>query len=198
MSFEGVLAIGLAVNLACAIVSSFIASRLGHDPFTWALIGGVIGPIGLIALVASRNNARSRFTGGRSRSASKTLIPTDGSASSLAAVDHFTASNPPGTVVTLLAVLPVERREAPAAELNADIEGHTGEAKQRLEARGFVCDVAAAFGDPATEIIRIAREEGFEQIYMGRRGRGGVAKLLLGSVSEKVLKEASVPVTVTD
>lgn len=198
MSFEGVVAIGLAINLVCAIVCSFVASRSGHDPFTWALIGGVIGPIGLIALIASRDRATPRFIGGPPRGASKTLIPTDGSSSSLAAVDQFAARNMPGTVVTLLAVLPVERREAPAADLNTDIENFTGQAKHRLEARGFQCDVAAAFGDPAAEIIRIAREEGFEQIYMGRRGRGGVAKLLLGSVSEKVVKEAPVPVTVTD
>ncbi|MEO6197873.1 MAG: universal stress protein [Dehalococcoidia bacterium] len=31
---------------------------------------------------------------------------------------------------------------------------------------------------------------------MGRRGRGGLAKALLGSVSEKVVRDAGRPVTV--
>ena len=58
------------------------------------------------------------------------------------------------------------------------------------------CRVETRFGDPATEIVRFAAEGGFDHIVMGRRGRGGVAKLLLGSVSEKVLKDATIPVTV--
>jgi nucleotide-binding universal stress UspA family protein len=198
MSFEGVVAIVLAINLVCAIVCSFVASRSGHDPFSWALIGGVIGPIGLIALLASRNRAAPRLPRDWSRAANKTLIPTDGSDSSLGAVEHFIARNPRGSFATLLVVLPVERREAPARELQADVEGHTAKAKQMLDEAGLSSEVATAFGDPAMEIIRIASEEGFHQIYMGRRGRGGVAKLLLGSVSEKVLKEAPVPVTVAD
>lgn len=199
MSFEGVVAIALAVNLVCALICSFIASRSGHDPFSWALTGGLIGPFGVIALLAARSRDSSTEApadGAPGVGEGDILIPTDGSEPSLTAVDHFIESHLKGSGVTLLAVLPVEHREAPGPELEAEIEGHVGEARRRLEREGLRCRVETRFGDPATEIVRFAAEGGFDQIVMGRRGRGGVARLLLGSVSEKVLKEAPIPVTV--
>ena len=42
------------------------------------------------------------------------------------------------------------------------------------------------YGDPATEILRYAREAEADTIVMGSRGRGRLAGLLLGSVSQKV------------
>lgn len=59
MSFERAVAIALAVNLFCALLCSFIASRSGHDPFSWALAGGLIGPLGVIALLAARSRDSS-------------------------------------------------------------------------------------------------------------------------------------------
>lgn len=198
MSFEGVVAIGLAINLVCALVCSFMASRAGHDRFSWALAGGLIGPFAVIGLLAvrSRDGSIESPGAGAKGELTGTLIPTDGSEPSLAAVDHFIESRGLARDVTLLAVLPVERREAPRHELEADIESHVGEAGRRLEGAGVTVRVETRFGDPATEIGRLAAEGGFDRILMGRRGRGGVAKLLLGSVSEKVLRESTVPVTV--
>lgn len=42
-------------------------------------------------------------------------------------------------------------------------------------------------GDPATEIARVAREGGYEAIYVGRRSDGSLARILLGSVSEALI-----------
>lgn len=193
MSFEAIVAVALAINLACVMAALLIARRSGHDPFPWVLISGVIGPFGLIALLGSGRDAAPAVV---PSSENDVLIPTDGSAPSLEAVDHFIASHTGGRGVTLLAVLPVERRQAPPAELEADIESHVGAARRRLEGGRVPCQVATAFGDAATEIVRFAKEGNYKHILMGRRGRGGVAKLLLGSVSDKVLKEAPIPVTV--
>jgi nucleotide-binding universal stress UspA family protein len=49
-------------------------------------------------------------------------------------------------------------------------------------------------GDPATEIIAVAKELGAEMIVMGTHGRGGLAHLFLGSVAEKVMRDSPVPV----
>lgn len=52
------------------------------------------------------------------------------------------------------------------------------------------------FGDPAEEIIRCADGETEPLIVMGRRGLSRVKSLLLGSVSEKVMRHASAAVTI--
>jgi nucleotide-binding universal stress UspA family protein len=51
-------------------------------------------------------------------------------------------------------------------------------------------------GDPATEIVRYGRDAGVDLIVMGTHGRTGVERLVLGSVAEKVLRDASCSVLV--
>jgi universal stress protein A len=51
-------------------------------------------------------------------------------------------------------------------------------------------------GDPATEILREARESNCDLIVLGTHGRTGLAHLLMGSVAEKVVRKASCPVLV--
>jgi nucleotide-binding universal stress UspA family protein len=49
-------------------------------------------------------------------------------------------------------------------------------------------------GDPATEIVRVADEEGVDLIIMGTHGRTGLKRLLMGSVAEAVVRRAKCPV----
>jgi len=51
-------------------------------------------------------------------------------------------------------------------------------------------------GDPATEIVRYAGEAGMDLIVMGTHGRTGLERLLMGSVAERVLREAPCSVLV--
>jgi nucleotide-binding universal stress UspA family protein len=51
-------------------------------------------------------------------------------------------------------------------------------------------------GDPATEIVSYARDSGTDLIVMGTHGRTGLERLLMGSVAEKVMREASCSVLV--
>jgi len=53
-----------------------------------------------------------------------------------------------------------------------------------------------AMGDPAGEIVRIAAEEGVEMIVLGTHGRSGMARMLMGSVAETVVRRAPCPVLV--
>ena len=45
-------------------------------------------------------------------------------------------------------------------------------------------------GDPASEIVRYTRDSGIDLVVMGTHGRTGVERLLMGSVAEKVLRDA--------
>jgi nucleotide-binding universal stress UspA family protein len=49
-------------------------------------------------------------------------------------------------------------------------------------------------GDPATEIVRVARERAADLIVMGTHGRTGLSRLLMGSVAEQVVRQAPCPV----
>lgn len=51
-------------------------------------------------------------------------------------------------------------------------------------------------GDPATEIVKYARDQGADLIVMGTHGRTGVERLLMGSVAEKVMRDAACSVLV--
>ncbi len=49
-------------------------------------------------------------------------------------------------------------------------------------------------GDPATEIVRMAKDEDVDLIVMATHGRTGLARLLMGSVAEAVVRRAPCPV----
>jgi nucleotide-binding universal stress UspA family protein len=51
-------------------------------------------------------------------------------------------------------------------------------------------------GDPALEIVAVAKEEGFDVVVVGHRGQSRVRELLLGSISEKVAHLAPCPVVI--
>ena len=50
--------------------------------------------------------------------------------------------------------------------------------------------------DVARAIVAVAEENGFDHIVVGRTGKGGVRRLMLGSVSSDVVNRAHCPVTV--
>ncbi len=52
------------------------------------------------------------------------------------------------------------------------------------------------FGSPADQIVDYAEEHAIDLIVMGTHGRGGLEKMWLGSVTEKVLRKAHCPVLV--
>jgi hypothetical protein len=53
---------------------------------------------------------------------------------------------------------------------------------------------ASGVGGPSVEIVRYAQERDIDVIVLGTHGRTGVAHLLVGSVAEKVVRNARCPV----
>jgi nucleotide-binding universal stress UspA family protein len=56
--------------------------------------------------------------------------------------------------------------------------------------------VHARIGHPADQILELAREVGADLVFIGSHGLTGVERILIGSVSERVVREAHCPVMV--
>ena len=63
-------------------------------------------------------------------------------------------------------------------------------------AAGIAARGVMRVGTPADEIVRTADEEKAAMIVLGTHGRGGVQRLMLGSVADRVLRRAVCPVLV--
>jgi nucleotide-binding universal stress UspA family protein len=63
-------------------------------------------------------------------------------------------------------------------------------AAERLRAAGVTSSVRLERGPAAHQIVQIARASGADLIILGSRGHGKLEELLLGSVSDAVVREA--------
>jgi len=70
------------------------------------------------------------------------------------------------------------------------------EAKRELKKCGFEVKVRIETGVPLTEILRVEQEEGVSVTVIGSHGKSNVKEMLLGSVSEKVIRKSERPVLV--
>ena len=92
----------------------------------------------------------------------------------------------PGIGVAPSSLLTVEDRDAALAAMHRFAETEAGpDAPMEFE---------VAEGNAATEILDRARRHASDLIVMGTHGRSGFERLLLGSVTEKVLRKAACPV----
>ena len=67
-------------------------------------------------------------------------------------------------------------------------------ARALLDAAGVKHDMEIRTGHVAQEIARCADEGHYDLIVLGAKGRGAMADLLLGSVAQRVMAMANVPV----
>jgi len=96
----------------------------------------------------------------------------------------------PPSVVEGIRDVAVEDVEARQAEAETYLSGVAAE----LRDRGVRVRTVVRRGDPVTEIASAARELEADLIAMTTHGRGGLGRLLFGSVAEAVLRTAELPV----
>ena len=65
------------------------------------------------------------------------------------------------------------------------------EYSQKLVRAGFATQVVCRLGKPANEILRVASQHKVNLIVMGAKGLGAIARFLLGSVSTRVVQQAT-------
>lgn len=133
---------------------------------------------------------------------SRILVPVDGSEQANKAAAWAART---GGAVTLIHVHVLDSASTislahqSAEEIRAVEDRHAAPLFE--SARAAMGDVApvdevVVIGDAREEIVGKAKSDGFDQIVMGSRGRSQLKELLLGSVSEHVLRHAPCPVTI--
>ncbi len=136
------------------------------------------------------------------------VVPTDGSEGSIhaaqLAVDMLRGS--PGTMALLFvvdaAVLKELHRfgERTEEEVEAELHDHGRRYLDMLQAEakaaGVGSDTFLREGDPFAEIVALARDLEADLIVMGHVGQRGTRRVLLGSVTQRVLDFAHCPVLV--
>jgi nucleotide-binding universal stress UspA family protein len=129
----------------------------------------------------------------------KILYPTDFSSHSNQAYFHAVAlAQQHGASLTILYVYaPSFGTPEVHDDAGADREHWRSQLEQirPLDARIPVHHVFLE-GDPAAEIVRYTKDASMNLIVMGTHGRTGLDRLLMGSVAEKVMREAPCSVLV--
>lgn len=137
------------------------------------------------------------------------LVPTDGSALSQNTVARAVAyAQETGAQITFFYAEP----EAPAAYSGMGVVSSPKQVRERLDGAAqeilsaaekvareadVPCQGLVLVGDrPYELIIQAAESKGCDLIFMASHGRRGVAALLLGSETQKVLTHSTIPVLV--
>ncbi|HEV3029299.1 MAG TPA: universal stress protein [Planctomycetota bacterium] len=140
----------------------------------------------------------------------KLLVPTDGSAASLAVVAP--AGELAGLFASEIVVLHVERpyvatgailpgMEAGAMSMPSEPTPSQEDEATRKAAEGFHhaglhVTRRTVLGDPASEILDQSSGSGIDLIALSTHGRSGFSRWLTGSVTERVLRHADVPLLI--
>jgi nucleotide-binding universal stress UspA family protein len=132
------------------------------------------------------------------------LVPTDGSTETRRAVEHaIDLANEHDATVHVLYVLNTASYASVSVDASwegvSDMLREEGEAAVEAvadlaRAEGVAVETSLYSGSPSREIVRYAEDEECDLIVMGTHGRGGIDRLLLGSVAERVVRSSSVPV----
>jgi nucleotide-binding universal stress UspA family protein len=90
----------------------------------------------------------------------------------------------------------VEDPEKAVEKLAEDRERRLDPIVSELEGAGYRVKMLVRTGNPRKEILKAEKEECVSAIVLGSHGRSNVAEMLIGSVSEKVVRRSKTPVLV--
>lgn len=174
-----------------------VMGRRGTKSLERAFVGSVtarvIGHSAVDVLVIQRNTALGW---------KKILLATDGSKySSVAADKAIDLAKSYGGELAIVSVVDVnEEFQATAPEAVEKMVKKSREIvhaiKDKAEAAGVKAEAFVGEGDSHSVIINLANEQNSNLIVMGSHGRSGLGRLLMGSVTEKVIGHTACPVLV--
>ncbi|HET9015198.1 MAG TPA: universal stress protein [Thermomicrobiaceae bacterium] len=121
------------------------------------------------------------------------LVPLDGSVMAEQAL---------GTALVLAEALGVEVELVQVLDRTPDVDGDGVAAERYLVAvarqlgRRVPTRIRLIWGNPVDELLRTSGDGPGRMIVMSTRGRGGMERLILGSVTDRVVRNSTVPVVV--
>jgi len=133
------------------------------------------------------------------------LVPTDGSDVVDQTVPHaLRLADDHDATVRALAVVDIrsiqaagtDDRDGVDAELTADAEAAVADIADRAAEEGLDVETSVRHGTPDKEIIHETKEADIDVIVIGTDSKSPREKIALGSVSERVVDSAEVPVFV--
>ncbi len=132
------------------------------------------------------------------------LIPTDGSKTSEVAVDKgLSLARLIGAKVKVLFVVDTQTfRDIPPDDLITTLRGHMeskgneilDEIEERADDMGVELEKSLVHGHPDDLIVEESKN--FDLIVIGTHGRSGLSRLLVGSITERVVRHAKCPVLI--
>jgi nucleotide-binding universal stress UspA family protein len=130
------------------------------------------------------------------------LFPTDFSECSQAAFQLATSlarDYSAGLIVLHVYQPPLDHSEEVARRAPDSYEDSLWKSLKAIQADDLKYDIDYQLveGDAADEIVRVGTERPCDLIVMGTHGRMGLERVLLGSVAEKVIRQAACPVVTT-
>ncbi len=135
----------------------------------------------------------------------KILVPLDGSEFAEASLPHVRAlAECTGAEIILLRVVtqPIHAYTTPDPLLYRSVRQDTvaecatylDEVASNLEAEGFKVTTETCTGPVAETILEFAQEVHADLIAMSTHGRSGLARWFIGSIADKVVRAATLPV----
>jgi len=142
----------------------------------------------------------------------KMLVAYDGSDASKKAVEMCLNCSDDDDEIVLLTVIPAELSESsftkmllPTIDLSSVVKSGSFKDKamesllkivKEIESSVKKVDTVVESGDPADEILMTAKKRQADIIIVGYKGYGKEGRFLLGSVTDKVVRHASISVLV--
>lgn len=131
----------------------------------------------------------------------KILVPLDGSALAESAITTAVEMAYPG-VASLVLVRAAEAHTFPGADptdaqvaVVREAETYLAGVAERLKQQGLSkVETSVWYGPAAAAIVDAARARKADLIVMTTHGRGGLGRLILGSVAESVLRGTTTPI----
>ncbi len=142
----------------------------------------------------------------------KMIIAYDGSDASKKAINTALQCADREDEITLLTIIPAELAESsftkmllPTIDFSQIVKSGTFKEKameslskvaKEIESEVKKVDIVVESGDPADEILMVAKRLAVDMILIGYKGYGKEGRFLLGSVTDKVVRHAGVSVLV--